>query len=154
MFVSAVTRHLTGFLVQLYSVTDGHRLAATLAAQSAIGCQAGLSGSDSCSRKLFRNVAASAKVHLVESLAMKGGMRQMGVVLLDVKRDQLPYRRHAIERVQVQPLMFENSPPGFDHRIRELDVSLGENWRGKIQIVVVRSTAKSEPPDQAATSRY
>ena len=80
-------------------------------------CQASLPCCGSGCLELFRNIGASAKVHLVGSLAIKGGMRQLGVMLLDVKRDQLLHRRQAIECVQLQPLVFEHAPPSFDHRI-------------------------------------
>ena len=50
----------------------------------------------------------------------------MPVVLLDIEGDQLPNGRNAVERVEIQPLVLEDSPPGFDERVRELDLRLGK----------------------------
>ena len=74
------------------SAAGGHRLATTLAADGPIGRQTRLPSRDFRSRQLFGNVCARAEVHLVECLAMKRGMREMLVVLLDVERDELLHR--------------------------------------------------------------
>ena len=45
-------------------------------------------------------------------------MRQVGVVLVDIEDHQLPNRGNRVERVQIQPLVLEHSPPGLDQRVR------------------------------------
>ena len=49
-------------------------------------------------------------------------MRNVRVVLLDVELDQFPNCLEVVERVQIQPLAFENSPPGFDQGIGEVNL--------------------------------
>ena len=51
----------------------------------------------------------------------------MPVVLLNIECDQLPDGCHGVERVQVQPLVFQYAPPGLDQRVREADLRLREN---------------------------
>ena len=43
-------------------------------------------------------------------------------MLVDVEGDELPYRLDTIERVQIQPLVLQDSPPGLDQRIGEGDI--------------------------------
>ena len=76
--------------------------------------------------KLTGNLVSSREVHLVRRLAPKCRMRKTGVVLLDVERDESPYRADRIERVQVQPLMFEHAPPGLDERVGKRDLRHGQ----------------------------
>ncbi|HUG16836.1 MAG TPA: hypothetical protein VMM78_17650, partial [Thermomicrobiales bacterium] len=45
---------------------------------------------------------------------------------MDVERHQSLNRRDAVERVEEQPLMFQRTPPRFDHRIRELELCEGQ----------------------------
>ena len=47
-------------------------------------------------------------------------------MLIHIERDQLFETADRVKRVQVQPLVFECSPPGFDKRVGERDVGLGE----------------------------
>src|SRR5437867_768450 len=72
--------------------------------------------------ELARDVAAGSEVDLVRRLAVEGGMRETAVVFLDVERDEPPERRDGVERVEVEPLVLERSPPGLDHRVRESDL--------------------------------
>ena len=51
----------------------------------------------------------------------------MGIVLVHIESDQLADAGHGVERVQIQPLVFQHAPPGFDQRIREADLRLREN---------------------------
>ncbi len=98
----------------LRSVAEGNWFAAILAAQGPISEQTRLPRGDLGVLKPFRHLAASSKAHLVGSLAVKRGMRKMRVMLLDVERDELSHGRNAVERVEVQPLALEHSPPRLD----------------------------------------
>ncbi len=60
---------------------------------------------------------AGAEVHLVGRLTTKRGVGKTRVVLVHVERDQLLECVDRVERVQVQPLVFERSPPRLDERI-------------------------------------
>ena len=53
-------------------------------------------------------------------------MRKTRVVLLDVERDESPDRADRIERVQIEPLMFEHAPPGLDERVGKRDLRHGQ----------------------------
>ncbi len=53
-------------------------------------------------------------------------MRKTCVVLFHVERDKFLESTDRIERIQEQPLVLECSPPGFDERVGERDVGLGE----------------------------
>ncbi len=44
-------------------------------------------------------------------------MWKLGIVLVHVEGDQRLKRADGVERVQVQPLMFQRTPPRFDHRV-------------------------------------
>jgi hypothetical protein len=58
---------------------------------------------------------------------MKGGVGNRGVMLLDVESDETFDGGEGVEAVEVQPVVFEGAPPGFDHRIREGDFDLSED---------------------------
>ena len=75
-------------------------------------------------RELTRNMSAGSKVHLVRRLTMESRMREVGIVLLNVERDEFLECRYGVELVQVEPLVLERSPPGLDHGIRERDFGL------------------------------
>jgi hypothetical protein len=47
-------------------------------------------------------------------------MRKHVVVFVNVERHQPADRRDAIERVEEEPLMFQGTPPGFDHRVENV----------------------------------
>jgi len=47
-------------------------------------------------------------------------------VLIHIERDQLLETADRVKCIRVQPLVFERSPPGFDERVGERDVGLGE----------------------------
>ena len=53
-------------------------------------------------------------------------MWKLGVVLVHVESDQVLNRADGIERVQIQPLMLQRSPPRFDHRVGIRDIRHGE----------------------------
>ena len=55
--------------------------------------------------QLLRDIVARAKVHLVRRLTLERRMWQMAVVLLDVKRDQLPQTGHGVQSIQIEPLV-------------------------------------------------
>jgi hypothetical protein len=48
------------------------------------------------------------------------------VMFVNVERHQPADRRGAIERMKEEPLMFQGAPPGFDHRVRELQLREGQ----------------------------
>ena len=50
----------------------------------------------------------------------------MGIVLVHVEGDQVLNRADGIERVQIQPLMLQRTPPRFDHRVGIRDIRHGE----------------------------
>ncbi len=53
-------------------------------------------------------------------------MRESGIVRVHVEHDQLLKRADCVERVQIQPLMFERTPPRFDERVGIRDLGHGE----------------------------
>lgn len=65
--------------------------------------------------ELCWDVHAGPVVHFVGCLPMECRVRQMGVVLLDIESDLPPKTGRRVQRVEVQPLMFDYSPPGLDH---------------------------------------
>ena len=67
--------------------------------------------------ELLWNLVAGSQVHLVRCLTIEGGVRQVAVVLLDVKGHEFSDGGDGVERVQLEPLMFQYSPPGFDQRV-------------------------------------
>jgi len=54
-------------------------------------------------------------------------MREVPVVLVDIECNQVPHGGGRVERVQVQPLVLDHSPPGLDQRVRESDFHLCKN---------------------------
>ena len=70
---------------------------------------------------------ATPEVHLVGGLASEGGVRDDGIVLVDVERDQLLQASESVELVQGQPAMLERTPESLNHGIREADLNLGKN---------------------------
>src|SRR5262249_21801428 len=57
-------------------------------------------------------------VHLVWRLSAKRRMGKHPVVFLDVALEKPPDRGDAIQRMEVEPLVFQGAPPRFDHRVR------------------------------------
>jgi hypothetical protein len=98
------------------------RVFAVLTGQGSVRLQASRARRASPGVELVRDVSARSEVHLIRRLVAEGGVGEAGVVLLDVERDELPERREAVERVEVEPLVLERSPPGLDHRVRERDL--------------------------------
>jgi hypothetical protein len=49
------------------------------------------------------------------------------VVFVDVERHEAADRRKAVERVEEEPLVFQGTPPGFDPRVRELQLCEGQH---------------------------
>lgn len=66
-------------------------------------------------------------LHLVRRLCQKRRMRKDAVMFVDVERHQPADGRDAIKRVDEKPLMFQGAPPGFDHRVRKLQVREGHD---------------------------
>ena len=77
--------------------------------------------------KLSGNVVTTTQIHLIWRLAGEGRMRNHGVVLLHIAGDELLRGREGVELVQVEPAVFQGAPPSLDHRVREVDLDLGEN---------------------------
>ena len=48
-------------------------------------------------------------------------------MLVDIEGNQVPHGGGRVERVQVQPLVLDHSPPGLDQRVRESDFRLCKN---------------------------
>ena len=68
-----------------------------------------------------------AEVHLVRSLTTERGVGKASVVFLDVERDESTDRSESVERVEVEPLVLENSPPRLDQGIGESDFGLRQD---------------------------
>ncbi len=66
------------------------------------------------------------KVDLVGCLSDKSVMGHLGVVVRNVKIDQLLELREAFEGMQVQPLMTERTSECLDHGVAEADLHLGK----------------------------
>jgi hypothetical protein len=77
--------------------------------------------------EVLRDGGTGTEVHFVWSLAMKGGVGNHGVMLMDVESDETFDGDEGVEAVEEQPVVFEGAPPGFDHRIREGDFDLSED---------------------------
>ncbi|MFV1959984.1 MAG: hypothetical protein ACC662_11305, partial [Planctomycetota bacterium] len=58
---------------------------------------------------------------------MSSPTREMGIVLLDVERDEPSYPGDGVERVQEEPVVLQASPPGLDQGVREADLGLGQH---------------------------
>ena len=54
-------------------------------------------------------------------------MRDDSIVLFDVEGDQPFQVREGVELMQVEPAVFQGTPPCFDHGIGKADLDLGEN---------------------------
>ena len=78
-------------------------------------------------RKLSGNVVATTKIHLIGRLAGEGRMRNHRVVPLHIEADELLQGRKGVELVQVEPAVFQGTPPCLDHRVREADLDLSEH---------------------------
>jgi hypothetical protein len=70
-------------------------------------------------------VRGGAEVHLVGCLPQEGGRGHLGVVLLNLERDQGVQMLDRVQRVEVQPLMPQRAPECLNHRVREGDIDLG-----------------------------
>ncbi len=102
------------------------RWTTVLAFEGPVAGDAGLAGEEPGSGEVVRDSGAGAEIHLVRRLPAKRRMRHDGVVLLDVEANEPFHGGESIELVQVEPVMFERSPPGFDHGVRKGDLDLGE----------------------------
>jgi hypothetical protein len=60
------------------------------------------------------NLISRAQVHFIRRLAGKGRVPQSRIVFLHVKTNELFQSTDGVERIQVEPLMFECSLPRFD----------------------------------------
>ncbi len=92
----------------------------------AVHLQSGLACVFPTSLKFLGNVLSGAEIHLIRRLATERRMRQPCIVLIDVECDQFLEPAEGVKRVQVQPLVFERSPPSFNERVGERDVGHGE----------------------------
>jgi hypothetical protein len=54
-------------------------------------------------------------------------VRNDSIVLFDVEGDQPFQVREGVELMQVEPAVFQGTPPCFDHGIGKADLDLGEN---------------------------
>ena len=54
-------------------------------------------------------------------------MWHLGVVLVDVEFDEGAEPLDRVQGVEVEPLVFERTPEGFEHRVREGDTDLGKH---------------------------
>jgi len=98
-----------------------------MAPNRAVHGEAALAGLAPRDGEFVRQVLGRAEVHLVGRLAGERRMRHLPVVLLEEEGDQRFEMSHGVERVQVEPLMLERSPPSLDDRIRPGDLDLRQN---------------------------
>jgi hypothetical protein len=92
-----------------------------------IGFHASLSGTRATRGKIEGNLVATAEVHFIWRLTSEGGMGNNGIVLLDIKRDQLFQRRECVQLAQKQPAMPHRPPLDLNHGIRIADLDLSED---------------------------
>jgi hypothetical protein len=112
------------FFVRPESVAGDHQFATTQAARGSLGCQTLLPCRDFSSCELLWKLIARAEVHFARSLCVKRSVRKMRIRQTDIEHDQGAHLRQHLERLPLQPLVFEHAPPSFDRRVRELNVSL------------------------------
>ena len=67
--------------------------------------------------ELLSYAVSGLEVHLVRHLPTERRVRQSSIVFLHVVPHQLLDSPDCVECVQVQPLVFEHSPPGFNDHI-------------------------------------
>ncbi len=72
-------------------------------------------------------MTTGAKIHLVGRLTAKRRVGKATVVFLNVERHESVNRLGRVKRVQVEPLMFERSPPRLDQGIGESDLGLRQD---------------------------
>ena len=113
-------------IVWLGSRGEWHQRIALGTRSLAVGLHAGLTRGLVCQLELLRYVVASAVVHLVRRLTPECRVGDPCVVLVDVVFDQRLQRADRIERVQVEPLVLEDSPPRLDEGVGERDLGLGQ----------------------------
>ena len=82
---------------------------AGLTTQVSVCLQASLSGACTRHCKVGWNLLATSEVHFVGRLPGEGCMGNYGVVLLDVECDQFLKGSEAVERMQIEPAMFERT---------------------------------------------
>ena len=119
--------------------TDSNQFFTRLTSLSSIQFQSRLTSGDPVVFKLLRDFFSRSEVHLVRRLALECRMGYMRIVLLDVERHEFLNVRDGVECVQVQPLMLQNAPPGFDQGI----------WKNRSRFVpgrVSRSRMRSRRP--------
>ena len=61
-------------------------------------------------------------------------------MFVDVELDQSTDSGDAVQRVEKEPLMFEEAPPRFDHGVRELQFSEKAKTRRSTPVVIRSST--------------
>gem|GEM_PF-4831845 len=106
----------------------GTRLRATvLASKGPVGSDAGILRGSSRPGELVGNRGTGAGVHLVGRLAVEGGMGNDGVVLLDVNGNQALHGGEDVERMEVEPPVFQRTPPRLDQRVGQGDFDLGKD---------------------------
>ena len=77
--------------------------------------------------QLLGDVVPVLEVHLVRRLPLERRVRKSRVVLVDIEPDQFLHGADGVERVQVQPLVLEHPPPGFDQGIGIGDFRASQN---------------------------
>jgi hypothetical protein len=95
--------------------------------EGAVSVEPSVAGETAGDGEVLRDGGTGTEVDFVWSLAMKGGVGNHGVMLLDVESDKRFDGGEGVEVVEEQPVVFEGAPPGFDYRIREGDFHLSED---------------------------
>ncbi len=108
------------------SVGDRHEQLACRACCCTVHLHPGLACGFPGGREFIGYGTAGAEVHLVGRLTTERGVGKTHVVFVHVERDQLLERADRVERVQVQPLVFDRSPPRFDERVGKRDLGHGQ----------------------------
>ncbi len=65
-----------------------------------------------------RHMIAHSVVYFIRSLATECRVGQPRIVLLDIEGDKTPKRGDAVERVKIEPLVLEHTPPSLDKATR------------------------------------
>jgi hypothetical protein len=84
------------------------------------------------------HLLATSEIHLVGCLARESGMRNDGVVLLNVEFDEVLKGSERVEGMQIEPAVLQRPPPGFDQGIGIADLDLG-GLLARMQNVLGRS---------------
>jgi len=88
--------------------------------QFSVGLHSSITGPRMRGCEVSGHLLATSEIHLVGCLARESGMRNDGVVLLDIEFDKLLKGSERIERMQIEPAVLQRPPPGLNQGIEKL----------------------------------